>query len=105
MKDARKMQMIFLILKAGCLAIYALALAGWAGLLPERLSGSMQNIALVMLAVHALETLLMFRNVRLYRGALAVSVVLAMLFGLLHWKPLADAQASAAQRQAGRGKA
>ena len=96
------MHMIFLILKAGCLAIYALALAGWAGLLPQRLASSMQNIALVMLAGHVLETMFMFRHVRLYRGALAVSVVLALLFGLLHWKPLADARAAA---QAGRGKA
>jgi hypothetical protein len=40
-----------------------------------------------------MELLFMFRHVRLYKGPLAVSVVLTLLFGLLHWKPLADAQA------------
>ena len=32
----------------------------------------------------------MFKHVRLYRGPLAASVVLTLLFGLLHWKPMAD---------------
>ena len=32
----------------------------------------------------------MYKHVRLYRGPLAASVVLTLLFGLLHWKPLAD---------------
>jgi hypothetical protein len=37
----------------------------------------------------------MFRHVRLYKGSLAVSIILTLLFGLLHWKPLADARARA----------
>ena len=32
----------------------------------------------------------MFKHVRKYRGPLAVSVLLTLLFGLLHWKPLAQ---------------
>jgi hypothetical protein len=32
----------------------------------------------------------MFKHVRRYAGPLWVSMVLTMLFGLLHWKPLAD---------------
>lgn len=34
----------------------------------------------------------MFKQVRLYHGPLAVSMLLTLLFGLLKWKPLADAQ-------------
>ena len=82
--------MMFLILKAGCLATYGLGLAAWAGLLPAGLSGTMQTVAAGMRVVHALELLLMFKHVRLYRGALAISILLTLLFGLLHWKPLAD---------------
>lgn len=82
---------MFFILKAVCLAIYALAMAGLAGLLPSGLASSMQTIALVMLMAHAVELLVMFKHVKRYPGPLAVSVLLAMLFGLLHWKPLADA--------------
>jgi hypothetical protein len=33
--------------------------------------------------------------VRLYKGPLAVSIILTLLFGFLHWKPLADARARA----------
>lgn len=84
---------MFFILKAVCLAIYALALAGLAGLLPDGVAHTMRNIAAVMLLVHALELLAMFKHVRLYRGPLAISVLLTMLFGLLHWKPLADENA------------
>lgn len=85
---------MFLVLKAVCLAIYALAIAGLAGLLPDGFAHTMRNIAAVMLIVHALELLLMFKHVRLYHGLLATSVLLTLLFGLLHWKPLADQQAS-----------
>lgn len=82
---------MFFILKAVCLAIYALAMASLAGLLPSGLASIMQTIALVMLMAHAVELLVMFKHVKRYPGPLAVSVLLAMLFGLLHWKPLADA--------------
>jgi hypothetical protein len=82
---------MYFVLKAVCLGIYALAIAGWTGLLPSGLAGSLQTIALVMLAVHAVELAVMFKHVKRYPGPLAISIVLAMLFGLLHWKPLADA--------------
>ena len=81
---------MFFFLKALCLAIYALAIAGLAGLLPIGFSGTMQTIALVMLMAHSVELLVMFKHVKRYPGPLAISVLLAMLFGLLHWKPLAD---------------
>ncbi|MES2509722.1 MAG: hypothetical protein V4625_07315 [Pseudomonadota bacterium] len=84
---------MFPILKTALLILYAAALAGPVvldGLLPAGLAGRLQNIALVILAVHLIELVVMFRHVRRYRGPLAVSVVLTLLFGLLHWKPLAD---------------
>ena len=82
---------MFFVLKAVCLGIYALAMAGLAGLLPSGFAGIMQTIALVMLAVHAVELAVMFKHVKRYPGPLAISILLTMLFGLLHWKPLADA--------------
>ena len=74
--------------KAGCLAIYALALAGLAGLLPSGLAGTMLAIAVAFLAAHVVELAFAFKHVRRYQGALAVSVLLTLLFGLLHWWPL-----------------
>lgn len=81
---------MFLLLKIGILAIYALALAGLTGLLSGSLASTPQNIAAVLLILHGLELVFMFKQVRKYRGALLVSVILTLLFGLLHWKPLAD---------------
>lgn len=86
---------MFLILKLALLALYAAALAGFAGLLPIGAAGRLQQIALVLLAIHVLELLVMFRHVRRYQGPLAVSILLTLLFGMLHWKPLADAHAGA----------
>ena len=84
---------MFLILKMACLLAYGLALAGLAGLLGGDLASRMLNVAAVLLTLHALEVVFMFKHVRKNRGHLFVSVVLTLLFGLLHWKPLADAQA------------
>ncbi len=81
------------ILKAACLAIYGLALAGVAGLLPHGPTVTMQAIAVAFLAIHALELVLAAEKVRLYRGWWIVSMVLTLLFGVLHWMPLAKAQA------------
>ena len=74
--------------KAGCLAIYALALAGLAGLLPGGLAWTMRVIVALFLVAHVLELAFAFKYVRRYQGALATSVLLTLLFGLLHWWPL-----------------
>jgi hypothetical protein len=87
------MKTISIMLKAAALAIYALALAGLASLVPSGLAAIVQGIAVAILALHALEVVFFIKYVRLYRGPLAVSVLLTMLFGLLHWKPLANHQA------------
>ena len=83
------MRVVFL--KAGLLAMYAMALSGLAGLLPAGLAGIMLKIALVTVFIHVIEVVVMFKHVRLYRGPLAISIALTLLYGLLHWKPLADA--------------
>ena len=83
------------IFKAACLVIYLLALAGIAGLPPAGALSYFQAGAAVLLAIHALELLFVMRHVRLYQGALATSILLTLLFGLMHWKPLADRQAKA----------
>ena len=92
--------MILNSLKAACLGAYILALAGLAGLLPAALAATVQQLALVLLLIHAVELLVVFKYVRLYRGSLAVSVLLTLLFGLLHWRPLAKEAAKSAARSA-----
>jgi len=79
------------LLKIGCVLLYVAALAGAAGLLPEAIAAPVQVIAVGIVLLHALELLFAFQHVRRYRGSLATSVALTLLFGVLHWKPLADA--------------
>lgn len=81
--------MIIKFIKFLCLAAYALALGHLAGLLPEDSFSLTPLIAILLLAMHSVELLLMFKHVRLYRGPLAVSILLTLLFGVLHWMPLA----------------
>ena len=84
---------MFTLLKLACLATYALALASLAGLLPAGAFAYVRVIAAILLVLHTLELVFLFRHVRLYRGPLAISMILTLLFGLLHWKPLLDAKA------------
>ena len=77
-------------LKSILLAIYALAIASYFLTLPNDLGPITRPVAAVLLIIHAVEVVAVFKYVRLYRGALAMSIVLTLLFGLLHWKPLAD---------------
>ena len=85
------------LLRALCLLAYAMAMAKLAGLLPAGSFDRAPLVAGVLLALHAAELVFMFKHVRLYRGALAVSVLLTLLFGLLHWKPLTEPQAPASK--------
>ena len=66
-----------LILRLACLAAFVLALAHLGGLMPAGWFSRAPMIAAILLGLHALELLLFFRHVRLYRGPLAVSVVLS----------------------------
>ena len=85
------------LLRALCLLAYAMAMAKLAGLLPAGSFDRAPLVAGVLLALHAAELVFMSKHVRLYRGALAVSVLLTLLFGLLHWKPLTEPQAPASK--------
>jgi hypothetical protein len=82
-------------LKISCLAIYLLAIAGFTFAMPAALAFPIQLAAGAMLLAHALEAVIFMRHVRLYKGSLAASLLLTLLFGLLHWKPLADASKAA----------
>ena len=74
------------------IATYALSVVSLFGVMPADLSQLLQRISLILLVIHAIELLVMRKTIRTYPGPLAVSVLLTLLFGLLHWKPLADAQ-------------
>ena len=84
-------------LKANCLGAYALALLSLVWTLPWGLGPVMQNIALALLAIHVLETIVAYKHIKTYKGPLWQSLVLALLFGLLHWLPLARANTAAGQ--------
>ncbi len=78
-------------LKTLLLATYALAIASLLLPLPFDAGPMLRRVSLILLAVHLLELVFVFRHVRLYKGPLGISIVLTLLYGLLHWKPLADA--------------
>ena len=88
--------LIIWLSKMSCLALLGLGAAQ--ALWPQvvLLPFDATRAALILLAIHVAELLFVFKHVRLYTGPLAVSVLLTLLFGLLHWKPLADAAAGAA---------
>jgi uncharacterized protein YhhL (DUF1145 family) len=74
-------------IKASLIVIYVLALIGL--VVPFGAADILLKITLVLLVIHAIEAVVMFKHVRRYEGPLAVSILLTLLFGLLHWKPLA----------------
>jgi hypothetical protein len=84
--------------KANCLGAFALALLSLVWALPWGLGPVMQNIALALLVIHVLEAIVAFKYIKTYQGPLWHSLLLALLFGLLHWLPLARAA-----KAAGRG--
>ena len=75
--------------KAGCVGIYLLAVVSLFATLPAGTGPLFQTIALALLAVHALEMAFAYQYVKTYKGPLLHSIALALLFGLLHWMPLA----------------
>ena len=84
---------MYLVMKIACIALYALGIAGAVGLVhgPAATIGIVGSLA--FLGIHALELLFAFRFLHRHPGSMAASVALAMLFGLLHWSPLARRKA------------
>lgn len=75
-------------LKAGMLALYALTILS---LLVHIPGGSvLQTIMLVILIAHVGEVVACQKQIRLHKGPLIDSIALTLLFGFVHWKPLAD---------------
>ena len=83
--------MLITFFKANLLGAYALALASLFVVLPMEAGPVVQRLALAILAVHGLECLIAFKYIKSYAGSVYLSFVLAMLYGLLHWMPLAKA--------------
>ena len=75
-------------LKVNLVVVYLLAPVGVFVELPYGASPILGKITLIVLAAHFIELVFMFKRVKLYRGPLATSVVLTLLFGLLHWSRL-----------------
>lgn len=80
--------------------IYVLGLAAYFQLLPPGGgSNTMQIVALAVLIIHILEAAFKFKYVRMYPGSLTMSIILTLLFGAGHWKPLADKHARENRKQ------
>lgn len=81
--------MLNLFVKAILLVVYLLAIASHLLAFPGDSGPVVQTMALALLMIHALECLLAYRYIKLYSGPLLHSLVLSLLFGILHWMPLA----------------
>ncbi len=81
--------MLNLFLKANILVVYLLGIASHVVAFPGQVGPIVQTMSLALLLIHALECLLAYRYIKLYSGPLLVSLLLSLLFGLLHWLPLA----------------
>jgi uncharacterized protein YhhL (DUF1145 family) len=81
------------LLKATCLAIYVLAGIGAGLALPPGLIATLRIVAGVLLLLHVAEVLLAFRFLKRHPGPLVDSIALTLLFGFLHWRPLAKQSA------------
>lgn len=81
------------LLRGLCLLTYAAALAQAAGWLPAGLLPHAPLVAAVLLALHVLELPFAYKHLRRDTRPLALGLLLALLYGLMHWWPLARAQA------------
>lgn len=84
------------LLRGLCLLAYAAALAHAAGWLPAGLAARAPLVAAVLLTLHAAELPIAVAHLRRDRRPLALGLLLTLLFGVLHWWPLARARAAGA---------
>jgi uncharacterized protein YhhL (DUF1145 family) len=78
-----------LVMKIACLVAYALGIAALLGLIHGPLASAAAIVTIALLGLHALELLYAFKFLHRHPGSMGVSVLLALLFGVLHWAPLA----------------
>lgn len=85
--------MFYFLNKVLLLVVYGVALSSFLTVLPlsPEVVYWVRIAAMVLLAAHLLEVVFCFRKVALHKGPLLDSVLLTLLFGFLHWKPMADA--------------
>lgn len=76
-----------LLAKSATLGFYVAALLSLFSAWPPLLETVLQWGSIVLLLAHALEVIFCLRWIRLYEGPLAVSVLLTLLFGFVHWLP------------------
>ena len=84
--------MLLVTLKTACLLIYGFALAGLTGLHVSDLTSTAQMVAAAFIGIHVLELLFVFKALQRLPTSLNVNILLTLLFGVVHWKPLMDAQ-------------
>jgi hypothetical protein len=83
-------------LKSNLIALYLLAILSVWLPMPWDSGPILQKIAVALIAIHAIETLVAFKYVKAYEGPLGKSVALSLLYGLLHWLPIARRMKKAA---------
>ncbi len=77
------------LMKLACVAAYVVAIAALLGLVHGPVARVAEMLSIALPGIHALELFVAFKYLGRYRGPLAASVALALLFGVLHWAPLA----------------
>jgi len=78
-----------LVMRIGCLLAYALGIAAFTGLIHGPLAAAAAIVTIALVGLHALELLFAYRFLHRHKGSMGASVALALLFGVLHWAPLA----------------
>lgn len=81
--------------KVASLVPAVLAIAGCYLPLPANVLSGAQLIAVLLLAAHAVELLVAFKHIKRHPGPLVDSIALTLLFGVLHWLPLAKGRVAA----------
>lgn len=86
--------MFYAINKLGAVALYAITIASFIVIvpLPPEIIHWIRIASGVLLVAHAVECVVFIGKIKLHPGPLLDSLVLTLLFGFLHWKPLADAK-------------
>jgi hypothetical protein len=76
------------VLKLGCLVLYAAAIAAWSGLWHDGAASVVEWVGAAFIVIHVTELPVFWRALHAYRGPFALSVLQALLFGVLHSLPL-----------------